>query len=50
MVVAIVLGGGLVTFVYLKSRNMHRELLEEEAEGARERLMPTADGAGGYGT
>lgn len=47
---AVVVGGGLVTFVYLKSRNMRRELLEDEAEGARESLMPTANGTGGYGT
>jgi len=50
MGIAIVVGGGLVTYVYLKSRNIQRDLLEEEAEGARERLMPTADGVGGYGT
>lgn len=50
MGVAIVVGVGMVTYVYLESRNMQRELLEGEAEGARESLMPTADGMGGYGT
>lgn len=47
---AVVVGTGLVTFVYVKSQTMQRELLEEEAEGARERLMPTANEDGGYGT
>lgn len=50
MGVAVVVGCALATFVYLKSKNLRRELLEEEAEGARERLMPTANGDGGYGT
>jgi multisubunit Na+/H+ antiporter MnhC subunit len=50
MGLAVLVGGALVTFVYLKSSHMQRELLEDEAEGARERLMPTANGNGGYGT
>lgn len=50
MGIAVVVGGSLVTFVYWKSRNMQRELLEDEAEAATERLMPTANGPGGYGT
>ena len=50
MGVAVVVGIGLVTFVWVRSRSMQRELLEDEAEGARERLMPTANGGGGYGT
>jgi multisubunit Na+/H+ antiporter MnhC subunit len=47
---AVVVGGALVMFVYVKSTSMRRELLEDEAEGARETLMPTANGGGGYGT
>lgn len=52
MGVAIVVGGALVIYVYSKSRNMQRQLLEVEAEGARERLMPdvTMNGERGYGT
>ena len=50
MGIAFVVGGGLVAYVYVKSRNMQRYLLEEEAESATERLMPTANGDGGYGT
>lgn len=50
MGIALLVGGSLVTFIYWKSRNMQRELLEDEAEAATERLMPTANGAGGYGT
>jgi hypothetical protein len=50
MCVAVAVGGGLVTFAYLKSRSMQRDLLEDEAEGATERLMPTANTNGNYGT
>lgn len=51
--VAVVVGGALVTFVTVKSRNAKREMLEEEAEEASENLMPTVNGngsGGGYGT
>lgn len=55
---AAVVGVVLVGFVWMKSYTMHREKLEEEAEAARERLMPGADeeevnrehGHQGYGT
>ncbi|KAK6387386.1 uncharacterized protein PV06_04969 [Exophiala oligosperma] len=47
--VAVIVGTALVTFTYLKSRNMKREHLEDEAEGAAETLMPSANGSG-YGT
>ena len=47
--VAFVVGSALVSFVYVRSRNIRRDLLEDEAEGAREALMPTAVG-NGYGT
>jgi MFS family permease len=47
--VAFVFGTALVSFVYIRSRHMRRDLLEDEAEGAREALMPTAN-ANGYGT
>ncbi|KAK5165690.1 uncharacterized protein LTR77_008612 [Saxophila tyrrhenica] len=40
---ALVVGVGLVGYVWRKSRGMEREKLEEEAEGAREVLMPEAD-------
>jgi MFS family permease len=47
--VAFVVGTALVSFVYFRSRHIRRDLLEDEAEGAREALMPTANG-NGYGT
>ena len=47
--VAFVVGTALVSFVYIRSRHMQRDLLEDEAEGAREALMPTAN-VNGYGT
>lgn len=48
---AVVVGSGLVIFTYARSRNMEREKLEDEAEGATERLMPEPNGNGsGYGT
>lgn len=50
MAVAVLVGTGLVIFVYTRSRNMQRDLLEDEAEGATERLMPNANGNDGYGT
>lgn len=43
LVLALVLGGVLVAFVARKSYTMGREKLEEEAEGAREVLMPDAN-------
>lgn len=46
---AVVVGTALVTFVSLKSRNMAREKLEDEAEEATEQLMPNAT-EHGYGT
>lgn len=47
--VALAVGTALVTFVYVRNRNLRRDLLEDEAEGAREALMPAANG-NGYGT
>jgi len=49
MGLAVVVGIALVTYTYVKSRNMKREHLEDEAEGATETLMPSANG-NGYGT
>ena len=46
---AVVVGAALVSFTYLRSRNMARDRLEDEAEGAEEALMPNANG-NGYGT
>ncbi|ORY06374.1 major facilitator superfamily domain-containing protein [Clohesyomyces aquaticus] len=51
--VAFVIGVVLVGFVWRRSWTIHRENIEEEAEGARESLMPGADmgvGARDYGT
>lgn len=58
LVAALVVGSALVGFVARKSYTMGRDKLEEEAEGAREVLMPDADegqverdhGHRGYGT
>jgi hypothetical protein len=36
-------GLALVGFVARRSHKIHRENIEDEAEGARERLMPGAD-------
>ena len=47
--VAVVVGVALVSFTYIKSRNMARDKLENEAEDATEQLMPNANGAN-YGT
>lgn len=41
--VALLVGVSLVGYVWRKSRAMERESLEDEAEGARETLMPGAD-------
>lgn len=46
---AFVVGTALVSFVYIRSQHIRRDLLEDEAEGVREVLMPTAN-ANGYGT
>ncbi|ETN46836.1 uncharacterized protein HMPREF1541_01025 [Cyphellophora europaea CBS 101466] len=46
---AVVVGTGLVSYTYIKSRNLARAKLEDEAEGATERLMPHPNGEG-YGT
>ena len=48
--VAIVVGGALVGFVWRRSTQLKREQLEDEAEEARESLMPHANGGSGYGT
>jgi hypothetical protein len=58
MGVAVGVGTALVIFVRVRSNTLQRDLLEEEAESARERLMPDMDvdhnGSGnaspGYGT
>jgi MFS family permease len=58
LIVALVVGGILVGYVWRKSRTMARDKLEEEAEDAREVLMPNdgaensdrAHGPEGYGT
>ena len=47
--IALVVGTTLVIYVYWRSRTMKRDLLEEEADGARESLVPTANG-NSYGT
>ena len=39
---AFVVGSALVCFVWFESRNLKRHQLEDEAEGATERLMPAA--------
>lgn len=46
---ALVIGVALVTYVWRKSHSIHRENIEEEAEGAREVLMPGVVANGGYG-
>ncbi|KAL9115967.1 MAG: hypothetical protein Q9227_000335 [Pyrenula ochraceoflavens] len=48
--VALLVGGALVAFVTAKSRNLKRDILEDEAEEATERSMPTVNGNNGYGT
>lgn len=44
LVVAFLVGVGLVGYVWYKSRKMGRDRLEDEAEGATERLMPEPNG------
>ena len=46
---ALVIGTALVTYVWRKSRSIHRENIEEEAEDAREVLMPGVVANGSYG-
>jgi len=46
---ALLVGLALVTYVWRKSRTIQRENIEEEAEEARETLMPHANG-NGYGS
>ena len=41
--VAVVVGIALVSYVWIRSYNIERERLEEEAEGAHETLIPGAD-------
>lgn len=43
---ALVVGTSLVVFVSVRSGNMKRDLLEDEAEGAEERMMPGGEGEG----
>jgi len=45
LVAGLLAGVALVGYVAWASRGMKRDLLEHEAEGAREVLMPGADGA-----
>jgi MFS family permease len=46
---AFLVGSALVAFVYFQSLHVRRDLLEDEADGAREALMPAVNG-NGYGT
>jgi len=46
---AVVVGTSLVAYTAVKSRNMKRNHLEAEAEGATDSLMPSVNG-GSYGT
>jgi hypothetical protein len=53
---ALLVGLALVAFVWRRSRSIHRESIEEEAEAARESLIPevsggsaSAAGLNGYG-
>lgn len=48
--IAVIVGAALVSFTYVRSRNMARAKLEEEAAGAEDLLMPNATSNGGYGT
>ncbi|KAF7674538.1 mfs general substrate transporter [Alternaria burnsii] len=47
---ALLVGLALVTFVWRKSHKIQRENIEEEAEEARETLMPNASEINGYGS
>jgi hypothetical protein len=46
---ALLVGVVLVGYVARRSHTIQREAVEEEAEGARERLMPGGEGGSGYG-
>lgn len=46
---ALLVGASLVGFVWKKSNSLNREHIEQEAESAREAIMPDANG-NGYGT
>ena len=50
--IAVIVGTALVAFTFVRSRTMARDKLEDEAEGATERLMPNGNGVdwSGYGT
>ena len=48
--IAVVVGVALVMYTGWKARTIHREMLEDEAESAREVLMPDATTGAGYGT
>ena len=43
---ALAVGSCLVGYVWYRARNLERDMLEEEAEGATERLMPGAEEEG----
>lgn len=47
--IAVLVGGSLVVYTYVKSRDMQRDRLEDEAEDATETAMPSATN-GTYGT
>lgn len=46
---ALIIGAALVTYVWRKSHSIQRENIEEEAEGAREVLIPGVVANGSYG-
>jgi hypothetical protein len=46
LALALIIGIPLVAFVYTKSHKILRDNVREEAEGARETLMPGAHGVG----
>lgn len=50
LALAVLVGTSLVAYTAVKSRNMKRDHLEEEAEDATEALMPNANGNHDYGT
>ena len=49
LALAVIVGCSLVIFTYVKSNSMKRDLLEEEAEGAVDSIMPNTTGTT-YGT
>lgn len=46
LVIALAVGGLLTVFVWRKSKSVNRENLEDNAEGAREVLVPPQAGGG----